>query len=120
MVEAMESPELQLHQLQQHPEVEEVVEVEAQVVEVEVEEAVDQAILGHQCPLLGIIEQELQEELLEALVGVEEVVEEVVGEVGEEVEDLHQEDLQGREDLEAVAHHQVENTQMVNSGLVTC
>jgi hypothetical protein len=117
MVEVMEPSELQLHQLQLHPEVEEEeVEVEAQVVEVEVEEAVDQAIQDPQCFLLDIIEQELQEELL--ALGEEEVGE-VVEEGVEEVEDLHQEGLQG-EDLEAAALHQVEDTQMLTSGPTTC
>jgi hypothetical protein len=79
MVEVMESLEPELHQLQQHQVVEEVVE------EVGVEEAVvDQVILEDQCPLLGIIGQQLLEELLDPLVGVDEVeVEEGVEEVVE-------------------------------------
>jgi hypothetical protein len=71
MVEVMESLEPELHQLQQHLEVEEVVEA------VGMEEAVDQAILEDHCPLLDITGQQLLVELLDPMVGVEEVEEEV-------------------------------------------
>jgi 3-oxoacyl-(acyl-carrier-protein) synthase len=111
MVEVLDISELQLQQLQQHPEVEKVVEVETQEVVVVVEEAVDQARLEGQCPLLDIIDQQLREEplvdLLVEVEGVEEVVEELEDpqvEDPQEVEDLQEEVVE----LAQEALHQVE------------